>query len=99
MRSPLGDQAGFASFSPHRVSRRGARDPVGSSQRLVAPLFSCIEYAVTAQAAADPSGARATPATRSSFQRVSMSRGEGAGMGKARPGGGLYTAARARPEG
>jgi hypothetical protein len=44
-------------------------------------LFSFIEYDVTAQTAADPSGAMPTLATRSSCQRVSMSMAERMAMG------------------
>ena len=57
------------------MSRRGAHESAGSSQSELRALFSCIEYAVTLQAAARPSGATATSATRSRRQSVSMSRG------------------------
>ncbi len=43
MRSPLGDHAGCASFSPLRVRRRGADPSQGKSHRAVLPLFSFIE--------------------------------------------------------
>src|SRR5690242_17879806 len=75
MRSPCGDHAGLPSFSPYRVSRRGAHEAVGSSHRLLAPRYSSIEYEVTVQTAAEPSGEIATSATRSSRHSASTSSG------------------------
>src|SRR5881394_1985247 len=75
MRSPWGDHAGLPSFSPALVRRRGEQAPVGSSHRLVRPVFSSIEYEVTAHTAALPSGDIATVLIRSSAQSVSTSIG------------------------
>ena len=73
MRSPFGDHAGLPSLSPQLVSRRGSREPHGSSQRLVLPLFFSMEYDVTVQTAREPTGAIATLPTRSTLQRDSIS--------------------------
>ena len=75
MRSPCGDHVGLPSLSPAVVSLRGDDEAVGSSQTLVRPLFSFIEYEVTAHTAAAASGDRVTAPARSSRQSVSTSMG------------------------
>ena len=72
--APVGDHAGWQSFSPQLVSWRGALPKVESNHRLAWLVLSSIEKRLTEHTACAPSGASDRLPTRSNFQRSSTVR-------------------------